>query len=445
MVRGMKQKSMAERWLWLGVIALALAGIFAVVLVLARTPQLAVFTDLFSVALVIHVDLSVMLWFLAMLGMGVACMMERAPAVWNVWLKGSFYTISAATALMALSPIHPQWEVIKSNYIPVLHNPVFLLSLGLLFAGLAVLVLPPIITFALRHVKVRLSLVEMGWLLAAMVVAMALLAFSMSASALPQNLPHDARYEQLFWAGGHVWQFAFCLLMMAAWLVLLEALKLPLPKRSAVVIAYALTVVGAIMSFLGFAMHAHDSGAFTAYQTRVMVELGGVGVGLLGLLVLQRLLGWKPQRATRAYGSVLIASLVLFGGGGILGLMISGQNVTIPAHYHGAIVGITLSLMGLAYAMLPVFGYASVAATRLAFWQPIVYGAGQLMHIGGLAYSGGYGVLRKTPGAVANSLTPDVKIAMGVMGTGGLLAVIGGILFVVVMAKAYAAGSQKNS
>ena len=443
MVRGMKQKtSMAERWLWLGVIALALAGIFAIVLVLARTPQLAMVTELFSVALVIHVDLSVMLWFLAMLGMGVSLMMERAPPVWHVWLTGSFCTIAAATLLMALSPIHPHWEVIKSNYIPVLHNPVFLLSLGLLFAGLVVLVLPPLITFALRRVKIQLSPMEMGWLLAAMVVAMALVAFAMSASSLPQGLPHDARYEQLFWAGGHVWQFAFCLLMMVAWLVLLESLNLPLPKRSSVVIAYALTVVGALVSFLGFALHTHHSGEFTAYQTRVMVELGGVGVSLLGVLVLHRLLGWKPVRATRAYGSVLITSLVLFGGGGALGLMISGQNVTIPAHYHGAIVGITLGLMGLAYAMLPRFGYASVAASRLAFWQPIVYGAGQLMHIGGLAYSGGYGVLRKTPGAVANSLTPDVKIAMGIMGTGGLLAVIGGILFVVVMARAYGFGRR---
>jgi hypothetical protein len=67
------------------------------------------------------------------------------------------------------------------------------------------------------------------------------------------------------------------------------------------------------------------------------------------------------------------------------------------------------------------------------------------MHIGGLAYSGGYGVLRKTPGSVANSLTPDVKIAMGIMGTGGLLAVIGGILFVVVMARAYGSGRGKRA
>ena len=39
--------------------------------------------------------------------------------------------------------------------------------------------------------------------------------------------------------------------------------------------------------------------------------------------------------------------------------------------------------------MLPRFGHKSVAHTRMAFWQPIISGLGQLMHVGGLAYSGG--------------------------------------------------------
>jgi cytochrome c oxidase subunit 1 len=436
------KKSWAERWLWLGVVSLALAGVFAVVLVVARTPQLAMFTELFSVALVIHVDLSVLMWFLSMLGMGLALMIARVPEGWPYWRQAGWWVMAAATALMALSPLHPEWEVIKSNYIPVLHNPVFLLALGLVFSGLVVMVIPPIITFATSNHWRTLGLVEMGWLMAAVVVALALLAFYLSARAMAPGLPHAEHYEILFWAGGHIWQFAFCLLMMAAWLVLLEALGLKAPARGWVMIAYAITLLGAFVSFLGFAMYPADSSDFTYHQTKVMKEWGGLGVGLMSVLVLVALRRLKPVRATRAYASILVVSLLLFAGGGVLGLMIAGQNVMIPAHYHGVIVAITLALMGLAYAMLPRFGYASVAATRMAFWQPIVYGLGQLMHIGGLAYSGGYGVLRKTAGAAANSLTPDVKIAMGIMGTGGLLAVIGGVLFVLVMWRAYA-GQKK--
>lgn len=57
------------------------------------------------------------------------------------------------------------------------------------------------------------------------------------------------------------------------------------------------------------------------------------------------------------------------------------------------------------------------------------------MHIGGLAYCGGYGILRKTAGGFEN-LAPDIKIALGIFGLGGLLAVTGGILFVIVMLRA---------
>ena len=80
-----------------------------------------------------------------------------------------------------------------------------------------------------------------------------------------------------------------------------------------------------------------------------------MGASLLALMVLAKLVRCKFQRQHRAYASALILSLILFAAGGTLGLMISGQNVGIPAHYHGQIVGITLALMGLAYAMLPVF------------------------------------------------------------------------------------------
>ena len=46
-----------------------------------------------------------------------------------------------------------------------------------------------------------------------------------------------------------------------------------------------------------------------------------------------------------------------FGIGGLIGFLISGSNVTIPAHYHGSIVGVTLALMGVCYLLLPKLGY----------------------------------------------------------------------------------------
>ena len=104
----------------------------------------------------------------------------------------------------------------------------------------------------------------------------------------------------------------------------------------------------------------------------------------------------------------------------------------MPAHYHGCIVGVTLAMMGVTYLMLPRLGFVA-PRSRLAAWQPWIYGGGQLLHIAGLVISGGYGVKRKVAGAdqVLRSL-PEVA-GMGIMGAGGLLAVVGGLAFVVVV------------
>jgi hypothetical protein len=65
--------------------------------------------------------------------------------------------------------------------------------------------------------------------------------------------------------------------------------------------------------------------------------------------------------------------------------------------------------------------------------QPYLYGAGQLMHIVGLVWSGGYGVQRKVAGAEQVLRSSGEVAGMGLMGLGGLLAIVGGLLFVVVV------------
>ena len=73
--------------------------------------------------------------------------------------------------------------------------------------------------------------------------------------------------------------------------------------------------------------------------------------------------------------------------------------------------------------LLPQLGFAAIEG-RMARWQPYVYGAGQLIHVLGLAWSGGYGVQRKVAGAEQVLTTLPQKIGMGMMGAGGLIAVI---------------------
>ncbi len=68
-------------------------------------------------------------------------------------------------------------------------------------------------------------------------------------------------------------------------------------------------------------------------------------------------------------------------------------------------------------------------------WQPIFYGVGQLIHIFGLAWSGGYGVQRKTAGAAQGLDTMEKVIGMRIVGVGAGIAIIGGIIFLIIVFK----------
>jgi len=244
-------------------------------------------------------------------------------------------------------------------------------------------------------------------------------------------------YEVLFWGGGHALQFQHALLMVVAWLWIAEQLG-----RRLRVSARALSVLFLVAALPLLAVPAIyllvPVGSLPHMELFAKLMLWGhpyMGpLILLGALSLWRLRG-MPTNPDSPARSALLASFILFALGGVLGYLIEGVNVVIPAHYHGSTVGVTLAFMGLAYVLLPKLGFDH-ATGRMAVWQPHVYGAGQLLHVLGLAWSGGYGVQRKVAGADQLLTTLPQKIGMGMMGLGGLIAVIGGLMFVLVCLKA---------
>ena len=235
-------------------------------------------------------------------------------------------------------------------------------------------------------------------------------------------------------------QFTHTLLLLVAWLWLADAAGLSprLPARRGVLffMLAAAPALGAPVIYL-------FDGVVTGFHRLAFTELmrwGGLLALPLGWVVLSavvRGLGRKPADATGAIARAsLHASLVLFAAGGVIGFLIHGANVVIPAHYHGSIVGVTLAFMGLAYVLLPRLGF-DAPMPGLARWQPFIYGSGQLMHIVGLAVSGGYGnVQRKTAGAAQGLNELPEIVGMGLMGLGGLVSIIGGMLFLIVMIRA---------
>lgn len=61
-------------------------------------------------------------------------------------------------------------------------------------------------------------------------------------------------------------------------------------------------------------------------------------------------------------GNYLLHSFVLFIYGGVLGVLTIEGNVTIPAHYHGSVVGITIAFMNFVYWLLPKLGCKEIKA-----------------------------------------------------------------------------------
>jgi cytochrome c oxidase subunit 1 len=423
--------SLARAWLCLGVMALIGSGLLAVLLVLSRTPGIQdVFPlkDLFRAALVVHVDLSVAVWFMAFAAV-IWCAVGAAGLAWLGW--SGFALAALGTALMSVSPFFPGAEPVLNNYIPVLKQPLFFTSLWIFAGGITLTVLRALITtWPQRFLGEPLRL---GAFLGAVAAFLALAAFYWSWLLVPE-VEGTIYYEVMFWGGGHTLQFQHALLMIVAWLWIAAALGRPSaasPRAVSVlflVAALPLLAVPAIYLLLPVGELPHVE------LFAKLMEWGHPYMGPLILLGALSLWGVRSLPAAPAR-SAFVASFTLFALGGVLGYMIHGVNVVIPAHYHGSTVGVTLAFMGLAYVLLPRLGFGPVEG-RMALWQPYVYGGGQLIHVLGLAWSGGYGVQRKVAGAEQMLTTLPQKIGMGMMGLGGLIAVIGGLMFVLVCLKA---------
>jgi hypothetical protein len=435
---------MAAGWLTLAVAALIGSGLFSVLLVLARTPHVAALVpgvDFFHVALVVHVDLSVLVWFVSMAGM--LWSFDSARRAQGLgWL--ALWTTAIGTLLMAVSPFVGAPRPVMSNYVPVLESPVFLYGLVVFGVGFAMLVLrgflaPVRIGFGLDGADA----LRFGLRAAAVSAAVALMAMVWSLVEVPTSLEGKTYYELLFWGPGHVIQFTWTLLMLVAWawLATLTGSPLPLSPR-VVVLVYGIGLVSVFFAPLIYLNWSVLSVEHQKMMTWLMRFGGGLAI-LPMVLALAVALARAPRASdtTRPLRGALIASLLLFTIGGGIGFLIKGSDVRVPAHYHGSIVGVTLALMGLAYALLPRLGFATPRG-RLADWQPWLYGGGQLLHILGLVWSGGYGVQRKVAGTGQVLRTTQEVVGMGVMGFGGLLAIAGGVAFILVVVRCMRARGQ---
>ncbi len=279
-------RRLAAAWLLLGVAALGIAGLFAILLVLARAPGLGTLfptADFFRTALVVHVDQSVLIWFLAFGGV-LWSLGPAAPQRAGPLRRIALGLAASGCAVVAIAPFAGAADPLLNNYVPVLQHPLF--HAGLLLFGAGVLIQSLVALGALgARVRWLDEPAELAALTAAVAVLVAIAALAWTWPQLGRWDGH-AFFEFLFWGSGHVAQFAYTQLMLAAWVVLAAAVGVTLCVPARVVsVLVLLGVLPLLWVPVIYALHPVDTVQARQAFTSLMQYGGGIAAIPIGLYV----------------------------------------------------------------------------------------------------------------------------------------------------------------
>ena len=493
-----------KAWAALGIVALGTAGLFAVLLAVSRIPGVEVIAfwplDFFPKGLVIHVDFSLIVWFLtvfALLLSLAASKIEGGLRLGGLGMAGAV-AVAISYPLLFLVAFDPKSEPSLNNYVPVIQHPAFyaglvLLALGVLlpvlrlllnlrfypvgvplfslaiaaagallyyFAGHPAAMLPavlPLVVLFLRSLRaMSMDPLTLAAMAGSVIYLMALTCFGLAAYVSWGTPVSHEFNEKLFWGGGHILQFLFCLIMLTGWFILSrpslgDRVFVRVAFRIAVLLLACITLVAPYYFFA----HGMSSPRFIVafrelqYAMALPVLMAAAALWIATVLVRRRQpLPWRDPGFL-----ALVLSAAVFGVGGAMGNLLSwAPGVTLdtrtPAHYHAVIAGVQLSAMALVLTFcLPALGRTAnswivrpriwrlgtrIDIVRLQIW---LFGTGQIVACIGLFWAGGYGAPRKSPTSIG-SLLDGAVMGMSLHGLGALFAVAGGVLFVVTVGRA---------
>ena len=432
-------------WAALAIGSLALAGIMAVLIAVSRIPGIQALSiwplDFFAKGLVIHVIFSLVVWFLTVFAllasMATFELAGDEPRLGALGGIGAIVT-AAAYPLLFLTSFDHASAASLNNYIPVIQHHAYYDGLILLALGVAMPVLR-----LLANVPARLT--DMPPLAFAMAVGsliyiVALVCFGIAAYLSWGSTLSKELNEIIFWGGGHILQFLFALLMLTGWFILGkatvgESAVGPDSLRTAALLLLAFTLPGP------FLFHLFDMSSDTFRGTfRYLQFVMAFPTLLIGVPMLFGIAKAKEKEKgalpwTEPAFVALALSLTLFAVGGVMGNVISGSDTRTPAHYHAVITAVSIAAVGMMLTYcLPALGRApqNTRWLRLQIW---LYGGGQLFACIGLFLAGQHGAPRKTPTSLA-ALTDTAVIGMFLNGIGAIVAVAGGVMFVVTVIRA---------
>jgi hypothetical protein len=430
-------------WAALAIGSLAVAGIMAVLVAVSRIPGIQAIglwpLDFFAKGLVIHVIFSLVVWFLTIFALLVS-MATAKIAGENVRFAalGGVGAIAAAAAypLLFLTAFDHGSTASLNNYIPVIQHHAYFDGLAILALATAMPVLRLLLNIPARWMT--MPPLPLAMTAGSVIYLVAMICFGIATYLSWGSTPSKELNELLFWGGGHILQFLFCLLMLTGWFVLgrsslgEDAIGSD-SLRAAVLVLLVFTLPGMYL-FRAFDMSSPVfREAFSKLQFVMALPTLMVGVPLLFGIAKAKEKGPLPWRDPAFVALVL--SMTVFGVGGLMGNLISGSDTRTPAHYHAVITGVSLAAVGLMLSFcLPALGRAPRNSPwlRAQIW---LYGGGQLFACIGMFLAGSHGAPRKTPTSIA-ALADGAVIGMFLNGIGALFAIAGGVMIVVTVIRA---------
>jgi cytochrome c oxidase subunit 1 len=395
----------------------------------------------------------------------------RVPAPKVGWV--AFALMVVGTLMVEVTMFAGKADVLFTSYVPLRAEPPFYLGVILFAVGalivsghfFAILVVAkrertytgsvPLVTFG----AVTAAIIAVATLLHGAMVYIPTLLWSMGWMEIDPEF-----YRLVWWGLGHSSQQINVAAMVAIW-YLLAALTV-----GGVVLNEKVSrgAFGLYILFISMASAHHllvDPGfgpSWKVWNTSYFMYMAvlasmihgftvpaGIELGQRLRGVTQGVFGWLRRAPWGDPGfSAMIFSLVVFGFvGGITGVtfgteqinIIAHNTLRIPGHFHSTVVsGTALAFMGVTYYVIPLIFRREIAFYPLARVQPYIFALGMLIFSVAMTFAGTFGAPRRhwditfAQAPFQVEFSPAVDLLLGVTAVGGLIAVLGGAVYILV-------------
>jgi cytochrome c oxidase subunit 1 len=452
-------------------------GIAAVLVLLTRWQAVHLLSaPMFYRLLTVH-GMSMLIFFILFFEMailyfaGPVLLNSRVPAPRTAW--GAFWTMVAGALLVEWAMWTGRADVLFTSYVPLRAHPLFYLGVILFAVGaLAVTILffaSLVVAKRERTYTGSVPLVTYGALTAAIIAVITLV--HGAAIYIPtffwslgwMNVDPQV-YRLVWWALGHSSQQVNVAAMVAVW-YLLAALTVGGVVLNEKVSRGAFVLYVAFISMASAHHLLVDPGvgpAWKVWNTSYFMYLAVLASMIHGFTVPAGIEAGQRRRGLRKgmfewlrkapWGdpgfSSLVFSIVVFGFvGGITGVTVGTEQINIiahntlriPGHFHSTVVsGTAMAFMGLTYYVIPLIFRKQVAFWPLARIQPYLFAGGMLVFAIAMTLAGTFGVPRRhwdisfTGAPFGFEYSPAADLMLGVTAVGGLVAALGGAIYIVV-------------